>query len=154
MTSSTYWMLSKRLWCWAYEEKTEKMKVHNNNNTHFFRGYVCHWYNLSSLIFNLSSIKGRPHVSRHKSPDLYNNTRIADSDLTPEASKHGLRSNRQVFWLTARGERLPNNISDLQCSPHEMAAYSCGTVEDSHPIPLTWCACKGWFYVYALRFWV
>ena len=31
-------------------------------------------------------------------------------------------------------ERLPNNISDIVFAPR-MAAYSCGTVGELHPVP-------------------
>lgn len=40
-----------------------------------------------------------------------------------------------LLTLRPSSERLPNNISDMLFTLSK-AAYSCGTVGDSHPIPL------------------
>lgn len=77
---------------------------------------------------------GSLSVSRHKPPDLYNNTRIRASDLTPEVWNVALVAKGGLLTLQPGSKRLPNNISDFVLTPSK-AAYSCGTVEDSHLIP-------------------
>ena len=92
---------------------------------------------LSFLISHLSFLilKGETHLSsRHKSPDLYNNTRISPDGPNPRGTNGHFVSKRQVFWLIAHCKRLPKNISDIVLAA-PMANYSCGTVGDFHAVP-------------------
>ena len=60
-----------------------------------------------------------------------------DSQLSSKRGKR--KSQRQVFWLAAQNERLPDIPSErwsvAPCSFWQKAAHSSGTVRDSHPVP-------------------